>query len=255
MTSAAAAALAAPSSASGAACSAGARTLSQAGDHVYPDTGNGGYASVHTDVHMRLRRGRNDFLPGNHVDLTDVATQCLTEFSLDFERSSADADVGPDMSVGSVTVNGQPADFRFVRPTYPGDPNGPDDPDPRAHQAGQNAVVGGPDHNPLPPACSPELPPDAAGDDAADGTQCPANKLVITPAAISRPGPSSSSRSPTPGAPACTVTATAPPRAGSARTTRPATAGSSPPSRWAPRTGCRSTTTRARSRPTTSTTP
>ncbi len=183
MTSAAAAALAAPSSASGAACSAGARTLSQAGDHVYPDTGNGGYASVHTDVHMRYDAVSNDFLPGNHVDLTDVATQCLTEFSLDFERSSADADVGPDMSVGSVTVNGQPADFRFVRPTYPGDPNGPDDPDPRAHQAGQNAVVGGPDHNPLPPACSPELPPDAAGDDAADGTPCPANKLVITPAA------------------------------------------------------------------------
>jgi hypothetical protein len=31
-------------------CGAGARTLSQYGDHVYPDTGNGGYTSLHTDV-------------------------------------------------------------------------------------------------------------------------------------------------------------------------------------------------------------
>ena len=30
----------------------------------------------------------NRFLPGNHVVLTDRATQCLTDFSLDFERTS-----------------------------------------------------------------------------------------------------------------------------------------------------------------------
>ena len=36
----------------GEACSAGAHTLSRPGAHVYPDTGNGGYASVHTDVHL-----------------------------------------------------------------------------------------------------------------------------------------------------------------------------------------------------------
>ncbi len=66
------------------------------------------------------------------------------------------------MTVQSVTVNGLPAPFRFVQPTYPGDPNGQDDPDPRAHEAAQNAPVGGPDDNPLPPACAPQV----TGDDA-----------------------------------------------------------------------------------------
>ena len=43
---------------------------------------------------------------------------------------------GPDFTVGSITVNGQPATFKFVQPTYPGDPNGQDDPDPLAHRTG-----------------------------------------------------------------------------------------------------------------------
>ena len=42
------------------------------------------------------------------------------------------------MTVDSVLVNGRPATFTFVQPTYPGDPNGQNDPDPRAHEAGQN---------------------------------------------------------------------------------------------------------------------
>ena len=106
---------------------------------MYPETGNGGYTSIHTDVSPRLRRDRNRFLPGNHVDADDRATQCLSSLSLDFERSSANATAGPDMTVDSVTVDGQPATFTFVQPTYPGDPNGPGDPDPRAHEASQNA--------------------------------------------------------------------------------------------------------------------
>jgi hypothetical protein len=122
----------------------------------------------------------NQFLRGNHVAMTDRATQCLTNFSLDFERTSPDAKAGPDMVVRSVSVNGHPARFRFVQPTYPGDPKGQNDPDPRAHQAGQNNPVGGPDDNPLPPACEPELTGDTP--DAQDGTRCPANKLVVTPA-------------------------------------------------------------------------
>ena len=89
------------------------------------------------------------------------------------------------MSVDSVLVNGQPATFTFVQPTYPGDPNGDNDPDPRAHAAGQLNPVGGPTANPLPPACAP--PSNAASQ---IGLQCPANKLVITPSA---PIPSGSS--------------------------------------------------------------
>lgn len=160
-------------------CSPGRRTLSGYRDHVYPETGNGGYVSVHTDVHLVYDAIHNRFLRGNQVALTDRATKCLTAFSLDFERHSPFAD-GPDMTVTAVSVDGQPARFRFVRPTYPGDPHGPGDPDPRAHQASQHAVVGGPHHNPLPPACTPELPANAPPD-ALDGTPCPANKLVITP--------------------------------------------------------------------------
>ena len=166
-------------------CSSGAHTLSHLGDHVYPDTGNGGYVSVHTDVHLVYDATRNRFLPGNHVDLTDRATQCLTDFSLDFERrSTANTAAGPDLRIISVTVNGQPATFRFVQPTYPGDPHGQNDPSPAAHEASQVNPVGGPAHNPLPPACSPELKSFSASKrNSQNGEQCPANKLVITPSA------------------------------------------------------------------------
>jgi hypothetical protein len=164
-------------------CSSGARSLSPSGARVYPETGNGGYSSVHSDVYLAYDAADNLFLPGTRVVLTDQATQCLTDFSLDFERTSANAKDGPNLGVTSVLVNGQPASFRFAQPAYPGDPNGPDDPDPRAHQASQLNPVGGPAANPLPPACTPELQsvhPNKP--DALDGTPCPANKLVITPA-------------------------------------------------------------------------
>jgi hypothetical protein len=183
--SAAAAAQPGPSSAA-TRCAAGAHTLSTYRQHVYPETGNGGYLSLHTDVQLVYDAVRNRFLAGNHVVLTERATECLTDFSLDFERHSVFSG-GPDMSVGGVLVNGQPARFAFAQPTYPGDPKGQDDPDRRAHQASQTAVVGGPAHNPLPPACSPQLPPGASAD-AADGTECPANKLVITPTRHIRAG-------------------------------------------------------------------
>src|SRR5262249_43767839 len=163
-------------------CSAGAHTLSAPRSHVYPETGNGGYRSLHTDVRLVYDAASNRFLAGNHVTLTDRATQCLTSFSLDFERRSANAAAGPDMTVTSVSVNGRPAVFAFAQPTYPGDPNGPNDPDPRAHEASQLNPAGGPDHNPLPPAGPPELTASGAPN-SKNGTQCPANKLVITPPA------------------------------------------------------------------------
>jgi Peptidase family M1 domain len=169
-------------------CSAGARTLSPPGARLYPDTGNGGYISMHTLVHLVYDAATNRFLPGNSVSLTDRAVQCLSSFSLDFERKSRNTKAGPDMTVRSVMVNGQPASFTFVQPTYPGDPNGPDDPNPAAHEASQADPVGGPQHNPLPPACSPELPSTSVKPDSLNGTQCPANKLVITPARPIRAG-------------------------------------------------------------------
>jgi hypothetical protein len=168
--------------ASSAACASGAHSLSPFGAHVYPETGNGGYTSVHTDVFLNYDTESNLFLPGTRVALTDRATQCLTDFSLDFERTSPNTTDGPNLSVASVLVNGAPASFTFVQPTYPGDPNGQNDPDPRAHQAGELNPVGGPADNPFPPACTPELmSPNPNKQFDLDGTPCPANKLVITP--------------------------------------------------------------------------
>ncbi|MCW2905537.1 MAG: hypothetical protein JWL68_326, partial [Actinomycetia bacterium] len=96
---------------------------------------------------------------------------------------------GPDMTVTSVRVNGRPASFTFVQPTYPGDPHGPNDPNPLAHQASEVNPVGGPHHNPLPPACTPELTSTKpATKESGNGTPCPANKLVITPATPVRGG-------------------------------------------------------------------
>ncbi len=162
-------------------CTSGAHTLSKFGDRVYPEMGNGGYASVHSDIYIVYDAATNMFLPGTHVDLTQQATQCLTDFSLDFERTSANTTDGPNMTVNSVTVNGQPATFTFVQPTYPGDPNGQDDPDPLAHAVSNVKPVSA--TNPNPPACSPQV-----GDNSQNGQQCPANKLVITPSTPIRNG-------------------------------------------------------------------
>jgi hypothetical protein len=163
------------------ACSAGGRTLAKPGSRLYPETGNTGYSSLHTDINLIYDAPTNLFLPGTHVDLQQRATQCLSEFSLDFERSNAFTDTngivtGPNLSVQSITINGQPATFTFKQPTYPGDPNGQDDPDPLAHAASNSNPVSA--TNPNPPACAP-----ISNQAAQQGVQCPANKLVITPSA------------------------------------------------------------------------
>src|SRR5436305_5786319 len=107
--------------AAGTKCASGAHSLSPLGAHVYPETGNGGYTSVHSDVFLNYDTESNLFLPGTHVVHTDRAAQCLTDFSLDFERSSANTTDGPSLAVSAVFVNGKPATFAFVQPTYPGD--------------------------------------------------------------------------------------------------------------------------------------
>ncbi|MDA0162362.1 M1 family aminopeptidase [Solirubrobacter ginsenosidimutans] len=160
-------------------CSSGAHTLSKPGTRVYPEVGNGGYLSLHTDIFTVYDANTNLFLPGNHVDLLQRSTQCLSDFSLDFDRKNSVTSTttpGPDMTVDSITVNGQPATFKFVQPTYPGDPNGQDDPDPLAHVAALTNPVSA--TNPNPPACAP-----TGTGAAAQGVQCPATKLVITPSA------------------------------------------------------------------------
>src|SRR3954451_13247063 len=69
-------------------CSSGGRTLTIPGGHVYPETGNTGYSSVHSDVFINYDAVNNLFLDGTHVDLLQHSTQCLSDFSLDFERTN-----------------------------------------------------------------------------------------------------------------------------------------------------------------------
>jgi len=161
-------------------CSPGAHTLAQPGNWVYPEIGNGGYASVHTDVHLNYDALTNRLLPGTHVDLQQRSTQCLSTFSLDLDTHNSIADTaaepGPDLAVQSIAIDGQPASFAFVQPTYPGDPNGQDDPDPLAHRTGLTQPINA--DNPNPPACAP-----TSSAAAAQNLPCGATKLVVTPSA------------------------------------------------------------------------
>jgi Peptidase family M1 domain/Chitobiase/beta-hexosaminidase C-terminal domain len=157
-------------------CVSGAHSLSSFGSRLYPEMGNGGYTSLHTDLFLNYDAIANMFLPGTHADLQVHSTQCLSDLSFDFEQTNghtADG-TGPNMSVGSVQINGTPATFAFVQPTYPGDPNGQNDPDPAAHAVSNANPVSA--TNPNPPACSPQV-----NNTTQNGTPCPANKLVVTP--------------------------------------------------------------------------
>ena len=157
-------------------CTSGAHSLSHFGDRLYPEMGNGGYTSRHTDLYLDYDAIANQFLPGTHADLQVQSTQCLSDLSFDFEQTNghtADGS-GPNMTVNSVEVNGQPASFHFAQPTYPGDPNGQDDPDPAAHAVSNSNPVSA--TNPNPPACSPQI-----NNTTQNGLQCPANKLVVVP--------------------------------------------------------------------------
>ena len=148
--------------------------------------GNGGYTSLHTDVHLVYDAPSNQFLPGNHVVLTDRATQCLTDFSLDFERTVAcSATDGPDLTVQSVVGQRR---ARVVQVRAADLPRRPE----RARttrtrwrtRPRRSTRSAARDNNPLPPACTPQV----TGNDvnAQNGEPCPANKLVITPAAADR---------------------------------------------------------------------
>src|SRR3954451_7710856 len=160
-------------------CSSGAHTLVAPGERVYPEAGNGGYQSLHTDVYTVYDALTNLLLPGTHVVHQQRSTQCLTDFSLDFDAHNAPTIAGApgtDMTVQSITVNGQPATFALKQPTYPGDPKGQDDPDPLAHPTGLTIPISA--NNPTPPACAPALSGTAGIDQP-----CLPTKLVITPAA------------------------------------------------------------------------
>ena len=112
-------------------CSSGARTLSQPGDHVYPGQGNGGYRACTPTSTSVYDAPSNRFLPGNARrpdrprDPVPDRLQPRLRAHLGARTRPRPGHDGP-----AVTVNGQPASFTFVQPTYPGDPNGPGRPGP-----------------------------------------------------------------------------------------------------------------------------
>ena len=165
--------------------------------------------SEHTDLHIAYDTAANLFLPGTGAALRQRATQCLTDFSLDFERTNANVN-GPNMTISSVQVNGVDVAFTFKQPTYPGNPNGPDDPDPLAHAISNVNPVSA--TNPNPPACSPSVAT----------TRRTASTRPTSWSSLqrrrSRRAPPHRHGGTTPDAPAFTSTVTAPPRAGSGST-------------------------------------
>ena len=123
---------------------------------MYPEIGNGGYASVHSDVFINYDALTNLFLPGTHVDLQQRSTQCLSDFSLDFDRHNSITSTtvpGPDFTVSrSRSTASRRRSSSSSRPTR-AIPNGQDDPDPLAHRTGLVTPINA--DNPNPPACAP----------------------------------------------------------------------------------------------------
>jgi Peptidase family M1 domain/Peptidase M1 N-terminal domain len=88
----------------------GARTL---GDELFPQIGNGGYDAGHYLIELDYDPVANEFLAGTKTTINAMATQDLSEFSLDFQ----------DIPVSAVTVNGEAADsFEQVDAEPPFDP-------------------------------------------------------------------------------------------------------------------------------------
>ena len=91
----------------------GARTL---GDELFPQTGNGGYDVGNYRIELDYDPESNEFLDGTKTTISAIATESLTELSLDFQ----------DIPVSSVAVDGRPAaSFEQVD----AEPDFSDDPD------------------------------------------------------------------------------------------------------------------------------
>ena len=233
-----------------AACSSGAHTLSHFGDRVYPGPGQ---RRLHERPHRRLPllRRADEPVPAGHARRPDRprdavphrlqprlrAVERQPHGRAEHGRHLRDGErPARDLRVRAADVPGRPERAERPRPAGARDverqPRQRDEPEPaRLLAAGQRQR---PERE--------SVPREQARDHA-----CRRRSRRATP---------SSCASTTPAGRASTSTATARPRAGSGSTRprRRTTAASSRPSRWARRPGCRSTTTRPRSRPTTSTT-
>ncbi len=71
------------------------------GDSLFPQIGNGGYDARNYDIELDYDPVTNEFQDGTSTTMTAVATQDLSEFSLDFQQ----------LPVSAVLVNDQAATF------------------------------------------------------------------------------------------------------------------------------------------------
>lgn len=72
-----------------------------AGDSLFPQIGNGGYDAQNYDIELSYDPATNVFEAGTSTTMTALATQNLSEFSLDFQQ----------LPVSQVLVDGSPASF------------------------------------------------------------------------------------------------------------------------------------------------
>ena len=86
-----------------------------AGDPLFPQEGNGGYDATHYEIALDYDPADNSFGAGTRTSITAVATQDLSELSLDFQR---------DLAISSVKVDGVEAAHQRVdaKPRLSDDP-------------------------------------------------------------------------------------------------------------------------------------
>ena len=161
-------------------CTSGAHTLAKPGERVYPEIGNSGYASIHSDVFINYD-AIDEPLPAGHARRPAAALDAVPERLQPRLRHAQLAvehrePARPEHD-GGLDHGQRPAGDVQVRPAdLPGRPNGQDDPDPLAHRTGLVTPINA--DNPNPPACAPTS--NAA---ATQNLPCGATKLVITPSA------------------------------------------------------------------------
>ncbi len=160
----------------------GPRWLSPPGNRVWPDLGNSGYKSVHTDVFIVYDAPTDKFLPGNArrpdapVDAVPDELRAATSTRHNSAPPRpADRRRGPNLTIQSITIDGVPATWEQKQPTYAGDPERRR----RSRSARARRVEHEPGRARRTRTRRPARRPTTRA--ATQGVQCGKTKLVITP--------------------------------------------------------------------------
>ena len=138
-----------------------------------PDMGNGGYRSVHTDVHLVYDAPSNTFRPGTYVALTDRATHACPTSASTSSATPCSAPTGLIWPSAPSPSTGCPRATRSCSRPIRATRRGRNDPDPRAHEAGQTP---GRRAGAQPAAAGLLAAVDGATDDGQDGAALPGDR-------------------------------------------------------------------------------